>query len=294
MDAAFFHACRLKLIDYICSQECSDSVATTRKRIEEFYWAYNLVTAQVDKRIIYRVRKITADEPHLNFNDVWFPPLHKIKCIGRANDIGETMFYGAFDPLTAIAESRISAGEKYSLALFEIKPVKTHDSIVIREAELIARQNPELSYFGIELSKFMVREFTRVVEPGFEHLYRRSCALAQLLLETPHKDSLIYPSIQNPDGINIALKPDAAVRRLTLINVITCEMESEGKHRALESKVPNAQGELITTRDERHSSYHLKLVGDPASFHQTFIARKLPGAESEPRGPAQEGQAADC
>lgn len=279
MDGAFLHSLRLKLIDYMCAPDPDESVAAVKARMEEFYQVFHLITAPMGNRLVYRVRRIEPTHPHIHFDDVWCPAPDKILKIGRANDIGQAIFYGALDPMTAVAETRIIPGEKYSLATFQLRNSESHESVIIRQAEHIDIPNPELSRYGVELSKFMVHEFTRIVPQGSEHLYRRSCALAQMLLETPSKDSLVYPSVQKQDGVNIALKSDAAVRRLDLQQVLTCEMTPEKDHRVLEIKMPNSNGDLIPHNPGFPLPCRAKFTGTPMSFSTSFLNAKIPNRD---------------
>ncbi len=279
MDGTFLHSLRLKLIDYMCAPDSDESVAVVKARMEEFYQVFSIVTARLGPSAVYRVRKIEPDDPHTHFDHIWCPKPEKILKIGRANDIRQSVFYGALDPATAVAESRISPGERYSLAIFHLKSAENHDSVVIRQAEYIGGQNPEMSIYGIELSKFMVHEFTRTVPHGSELLYRRSCALAQMLLEPFSKDSLIYPSVQNQDGVNIALKSDAAMRRLDLKQVLTCEMTPEKDHRVLEVKMLNHNGDLIPHDSGIPLPNRLKFNGPPTSFSKSFLNSKIQTAD---------------
>lgn len=251
-------------------------MASIRQRLEEFYSVFHLITANIGNTSVYRVRKIEPNKEHNHFNDVWCPNSNDVKRIGRANDIGQSIFYGAFDPVTAIVETRIMPGEKYSLAVFRLKSSENHNSVVIRQAEHIEGSDPELSQYGLELSKFMMHEFTRIVPQGQEHVYRRSCAIAQLLLETPYKDSLVYPSAQTADRVNIALKPDAALLRLNLQQVLTCELTSEGEHRVLELKIPDTNGFLISHNLGFPLPNRLKFNVTPMSFSTTFLKMRIP------------------
>lgn len=221
------HQQRLKLIDFLSKDVSRWSVEEIQNEIQSFYTVYSQITVNLGNCFIYRVRKIEDNESHDYLKDVWCPNSELVTKLGRANNINETMFYGALDPKTAVIETKIESGDMFSLAVYKLSTLASYNqsSIVIKEAR-VNRQNPdEFDLFGSELSKFMVNEFTKEINIGEEHKYAKTCALAKILMETPNKDSLLYPSVRNSDAINITMKESEAINRLSLDKVMTCKLE---------------------------------------------------------------------
>ncbi len=206
-----------------------------------------------------------------------------MKRIGRANDIGESMFYGALDYETAIQEVNIGIGEKYSLAVYNLKERENFEksSVVIRPSLPMRNQLEPVDLFGLELSNFMVSELTRKVHTGNETNYVRSCAISKILLDLPNKDSLLYPSVQNKDAVNIVIKEHDAKKRLSLQLLMTCQCKSSKDHVVLEVKQPDSPGNLKTMYDYKKEPVPLKVNVPKMSFQKMFGNNKIPSAEQE-------------
>jgi hypothetical protein len=268
----YIHDLRLRLIDFLSSSVNGKTVLQVRNEISVFYNAYNVIVANAGNCPIFRVRKIEKCDEHNNANDVWCPPAKNIKYLGRANDIGQSIFYGAFDQQTAISEVKISPGERYSLAAYSLRPRENYNmtSVVIRQSDPLPNMTQEIDFFAVELSRFMVNEFTKDVQHGNENQYLKSCAIAQLLLDLPHKDSLLYPSVKNKDATNLAMKETDAKSRLQLSLVLTCECRSSDDHVVAEVKSPNDDGTLSIDYNYNGSPKPITMHGPQTPFSTTF------------------------
>ncbi len=267
----YIHDLRLKLIDFLIENIDNLSVDQIIEKVRDFYHIYSNRTVHLGNCNVYRVRKIEDDEPHDISSKVWCPTSDRVK-LGRANDIGNPMFYGALDPHTAIKEVKITPEDEFSLAVYRLA---THEnnresSILINEVLYISNNPTETELFGKELSNFMVKMFTENVPDGEEHKYAKTCAISKILLELPQKDSLIYPSMQNKDAINIVMKEPDARERLTLINVMTCTINVNGTItiKAIKKLLPDG----ITLHEEEHDYLPcpLEMRGEPFLFSILF------------------------
>ena len=270
------HMQRMKLIDFAYSDSSGCTVEEIKQQILSFYDLYNVIVVNLGAESVYRVRKIDTGDAHGMASDVWHPPPDCVGKIGRANNIGEAVFYCSLDPATAIEEGQIVPGDRFSLAIYQLAGREPYNmtSVVVREARLIpspsATHPEEFRQFGAELSKFMVREFTRHVAPGDEHLYSRSCAISSILFDLPRKDSIIYPSVKNHDAVNVVLKSDAAKERLTLVQVVTCTMDEVGNVNVEAICAPDVNGRLIPQLCPDPMPRPLTLTGSRSSFKQMF------------------------
>lgn len=176
---------------------------------------------------LFRVRKITKGNPHKLKKDVWSPPAEYVKKIGRLNNIGESIFYSALDPITAIKEAQIKPGEEFSLSIYRLIENPNGKLSTINIA--IPAVNPNWSInqriYLMILHDFMFNEFTRPVGIGTEYQYKASCAVTSILLEDPNKDSFLYPSIIDYSKRNFAITNDSASKRVTLQEVVSFKLE---------------------------------------------------------------------
>lgn len=187
---------------------------------------FHLICANIGSVPLFRTRIIDNGNIHTNKKDVWCPPAACVKKMGRLNDVNESIFYAAFDPITAIKETRIKKGDKFSLAIYRIKERDAYNLSTInlglpRPIDTLSEREQINTMI---LSDFMFSEFTRHVGLGTEYQYKASCAVSKLLFDIPHKDSIIYPSMIDYSKRNIALKEASAEERVELEQVLTCEL----------------------------------------------------------------------
>jgi hypothetical protein len=194
---------------------------------QEFYTQFNLICGNVGGIPVFRMRKIEPEEEHNLKKDLWCPPAEKVTKIGRANDVKESVFYAALDPVTAVKEVEIKPTDRFSFAVYDLLPKENDNlsSIYITIPTKVSNpigRNQKLH--SMILSDFMFSEFTRQVGKGTEFQYKASCAIAKILFDIPHKDSLLYPSMKNYSRWNIALPEKKAGTRLKLKQVLSCRL----------------------------------------------------------------------
>lgn len=273
----YFHEQRMQLLDFMSMDTAGLSVAAIKERLLGFYSSYNVMTANLESARVYRVRRIDPGTVHTKCADVWHPPAEDVAKIGRANDIRQAMLYCSLDPQTAIDETQIKEGERFSLAIYQLRGRDPYDarSIVIKETKPVPGNAVEFSRFGSELSRFMINEFTRPVSEGNEHHYKRSCAIAQILLELPCKDSLVYPSVRNREAVNVVYTSKAAAETLAVVQVATCEMEKGRAVRVDKLWLPDAKGSLIAQSPPHPMPAPLRFAGSPPKFSDLFHDSKI-------------------
>lgn len=284
IDNAYFHQLRLKLMDFIYKEIEEASIEEVKDDIKSFYNVYNNIVANLGNCIIYRVRKIDVGDNHTIAKDVWCPEPQYVTSRGRANDKEETVFYGALDPLTAITETKVGSGDRFSLASYRLAPLEDNiqSSIVIKEVNEVINNPTEFDLFGIELSKFMVKEFTKDVELGQENQYIKTCAIAKILMELPNKDSIIYPSVRNDDAINIVMKEAMASERLTLESVMTCKMETTDTEQKIiisEIKKLSHDGNSLQNETHEYLPFPLNIEENYMNFSNLFHNDNVPSRE---------------
>jgi hypothetical protein len=140
------------------------------------------------------------------------PPLTEKAAAGRMNALGIPVFYGAFDPRTALAEVRPPVGSWVLLGRFDVQR-----EISLLDLDKMEALRPRGSVFDpsfadlSERSRFLTRfveEITRPVQPGDEaFLYLPTQAVADFLanLEDTSLDGILFNSVQKPGGRNVVL-----------------------------------------------------------------------------------------
>lgn len=225
IDQAFDPDALLKVIASYRSMDLRN--APLRNVMEKFSFitSFNLIVVNLGKCPVFRARKIEEGEEHNNRSDIWSPP-KKYARLCRANDEGESIFYAAFDPVTAIREVKLQPGDRFTLGNFWLSPMEDYyqTSIIVAIPEKTYARTRNQHLHSMILSDFIFSEFTRPVGYGTEFQYKASCAISKLLLDMPHKDSLIYPSMCDFSTYNIAMKNESADKRIRPTQVIKCQM----------------------------------------------------------------------
>jgi hypothetical protein len=172
------------------------------------------VSINTSKRV-YRVRRNLSERLHSSrdlewylplFGEVrliWYPPKEEVRTRGRINNSGESVFYCATSINTAVLEMRPEHSEYLTIleCAFVNEALKPNIfEAGIHEGPGVANPNygatpPEhdaqyqryLREQGITeetqlIRGFLLKQFTRAVEPGSEHDYRISNAIAAVLL----------------------------------------------------------------------------------------------------------------
>lgn len=171
------------------------------------------------------------------------PPKECVKKYGRANIIGQSIFYGTFDYITALSEMRPEVNETitvshwklktdYDLCLTPIFKNSSKNGIVHNELSLrasVLAKDKLLHYKDnirgeIEIIlQFIADAFSKEVEEGNHYDYYLSSHYANRLLyefENGKIDGILYPSVRQSLTLsNIALKPEVFNKHFKLEKV---------------------------------------------------------------------------
>lgn len=152
-------------------------------------------------------------------------PPSKYARAGRMNAHGISVFYGANDPMVALAEVRPPVGSKVATARFDIiRPLRLLDLTALN-AVITYGSVFDPDFAGrLERAMFLrslSRIITRPVMPNdelFEYLGTQAIADFLAVEKTPSIDGIIFPSVQANDGaLNVVLFHKAAcVEKLEL------------------------------------------------------------------------------
>ncbi len=169
---------------------------------------------------VYRSRRADSSEDYnrimLNPHVELAPPPASSARAGRMNPEGVSMFYGALDERTCLAEMRSSIGEHIVVGRF--KTTKTLRILDFLGLEKAFTKGKGLSYFQSDFSskitkwKFL-RQLHRLISqpivPGHEADYLITQVLAEYLshIRTPSVDGVLFGSTQREGGTNVVLFP---------------------------------------------------------------------------------------
>ncbi len=183
----------------------------------------------------YRARPNEGEEPFNHVRELWYPPPHAVKRLGRLNHPGQPLFYGANKINVAMIELRPKPGDvltvmvaraKAGIANLKVAHVGLERSRAPELERTIREDIPRvlpshLQFLGshanykkwLLIDDFLGDVFTEPVPEGAEHRYKLTVPIAELLFRIPNADGINYPSVAtNLHGINLCLQPAAADR----------------------------------------------------------------------------------
>jgi hypothetical protein len=146
------------------------------------------------------------------------PPPPRVATSGRMNAHGIAVFYGATDPMIALAEVRPPVGSKVAVGSFElIRPVRLLDVEALRSVNVEGSIFDRDYIHRKERAKFLhwlSRRITIPVMPDdepFEYLPTQVIADFLATEADPALDGILYPSVQGGEGqLNVVLFHKAA------------------------------------------------------------------------------------
>lgn len=190
-------------------------------------------------RPIFRARKCLTKHGYNNISEIYPPPSEKCK-VGRMNEEGQAIFYGAFSPGTALNEINAQEGDYIHVAHFQLPEkydsgircftvgevynnyhgVNTISSTVFNEIHDFIRRIGEddiralLSYLYMDSFSAELLNSTHAHE--INYVYSRFfCRL--LLGKYSDVDGLIYPSAKVKGTSNIVLRSETVNSKMKLV-----------------------------------------------------------------------------
>jgi len=224
--------------------------------------------------VLYRARRADTREDYsrlvLKPSVELAPPPSKYARAGRMNAEGVTIFYGALDAETCLAEMRSSIGGYTVLGRFEtIKALRVLDFSRLDKAYWDGKR---LSYFQNDFDEQVTRRkfrrrlhklISEPIIPGHEDEYLMTQVLAEYLayVRSANFDGLLFASTQYEDGTNVVLFPkhtDAAI-----------ENESNGTLARFPLKYVDDSAEIYRTRGIKYDIPRVDffLVDDRVHLH---------------------------
>jgi hypothetical protein len=198
--------------------------------IKEFFQKYSMFlkyTETADIDCFYRIRKNHTLEPFTTRKELLYPE-PSIKHKDRMNNTNFRVLYVSLNEYTAMAETRID--NNYIGGFFQLTRFSTTTPLTVYKLGMFSElylNNPRDSKYVKEKTKdiFGSEGYDNTIQ-GFSAL---ECALSDILYSTdenshilssiladaiftvnPNIDAIMYPSMQNRYGINLAIKKEYA------------------------------------------------------------------------------------
>lgn len=179
---------------------------------------------------MWRVRRVQHDGngtsiPGMNREtDLWEAPAHAVRVRGRLNDVGESVLYASVgDPVVAMIEARVPAGERFALIRYQTSRAVTLTSIAADAppdwlpTELVGAHSSVTAFYR----DVFAREFDG--QNGLAYLLSNRLAKDWFDLPDAIVDGWSFPSIAYGRGVNAAFRPVRAHEVLEVAGVAYCE-----------------------------------------------------------------------
>jgi hypothetical protein len=195
---------------------------------------YTVAIKDMRTRTLYRGR-ICSERP-LTTDDVSYPASGRVKKLGRANRVGQSMFYCCVGAFPVFLEIHAKAGDLIALSEWSVtEPLWIHNLGYHPEAldrigsPIFAHRSPLISPIPNEtnhnnrLRRRMSLAFTKNVPEGQEYLYKETIAINELLFDrasplpshgpnSPKSERVAgtaYPTLQMRGlADNVAMRPE--------------------------------------------------------------------------------------
>lgn len=188
----------------------------------------------------FRIREVREDHLETNLSGlVAKPPPHD--WYGRCNTKENSAYYAALNIETALLESNAEEGQLYQvLELSPKKDIQLNTAIVgwldyfrrhnappplltaLRDnqaeavMELIEKTAPEEATKQILFDAFITDQFRKIVPNDKDEGYRATALYSSLILENDRFEQILYPSVANFGGWNVAIRPDLVTERFEI------------------------------------------------------------------------------
>lgn len=238
-----------KAIDqYLSLDFRNSSIADADKLFRQIIKHFVTQTMVWREPIIYRARRHNSGKALFdNAEELIYPK--NATTLGRLNEIGESIFYGASHRDTALLEMRPKLGEEFTILESRLKDIeKAPKFMEVGIRELMTNQNHSTDFIKQNremldkalvneenkkrnrlINDFLIKEMTKVVKDGEIYNYKGTIAIGQFFIKSnPFADGLLYPSINRNGAECVAIKPDSYDRfyrpdrcfKIKIVNIV--------------------------------------------------------------------------
>ena len=208
--------------------------------LDALFANYELLNIEILSGSDYWRARLTGEHPWSFLNEMIYPPPEQAG-LNRLNDRNVPCLYAAKCIETALQEIEVNEGDLVQLVGFRVKPEAGIRIAVIGELLHVYKRGylnltgidpggsigkflngmdqwraQQVLYIDAFLSKLLADENAK------SDLYIRSRSIAAMIYRNMETDGIIFPSVRDPLGMNIALRPatvDSKMRAVCSIHV---------------------------------------------------------------------------
>lgn len=197
-----------------------------------------------------------SEKPH-NVRDLSYPPAVSVKAHQRVNRPHQPMFYSSVARSGAIYELRPTSGDHFAISKWRTtEPILVNNIGYVPQVfgGLDSKRSPpewgpghfvEATGSNVLVGEYFATEFSKIISPSDEHLYKMSIAIAEKhyiggTVADPSRGPMagggrfggvVYPTIaMRANADNIALLPEFVDHSLSLISVEWVQIDSQSEN----------------------------------------------------------------
>jgi hypothetical protein len=187
---------------------------------------------QLSKFEMYRSRSVLFATDYQNIKQISYPPIEKVRNIGRCNLKGQPMLYGANSVPTTLLEIklntnarlcavvgkfRLKEGESINmLSIGEYDHYRRHQKLRVDAPGIINSMKKKLdalddySCLALQFIDSYLADFFRCIpnSKNQRNVYEVTTKVSEAILRSNGVDGLIFPSVWHEGGINSVFNPD--------------------------------------------------------------------------------------
>lgn len=220
----------------------STSESTFCHAVEPLFKEYEILSLEFGRGSMFWRARLIEGEIYPNISDLDYPPPEHARQ-GRLNDLGEPCFYIAAREETALAEVGATEGQLVQLAGFRIKNEFPIRLAVIGEYANVqkngymhfAGRDPEMTIAKIlnymsrqeALKKIYIDRFFASIlaaPDASANRYMFSRALAQSIYSRVGAEGIVFPSVKDRGGFNIAVQAEPSDRSFHNVSCLVVRM----------------------------------------------------------------------
>ncbi len=232
-----------------CHVRAESSAAAICHALQPLFDLYEVISIELNRGSVFWRARLTGQEPWPAVTQMGYPPAEHTKA-GRLNDDRTPCLYAATREETALIEVGAKAGDLVQLVGFRAR-LETPIRIAVIGELLHVQKTGYLRLTGSDPSKSLNQLLnSQGVEKGRRLLYidaflsnlladaeardsgyARSRAVASMLYRDPNVDGIIFPSVRDSLGMNIALQPvpvDSKIQAVCCLHVKVTRVRAFG------------------------------------------------------------------
>ncbi len=227
-------------------------------RINPLFDHYEVISVGLGRGNIFWRARVVEETTWPNLSDLDYPPAEKARR-GRLNDAGSPCFYVAKDIETALLEIEAKEGQLVQVAGFRILNEDILRLIVVGEYANVQKSG-YMHFTGTDPGRTLQKQINLqdkkkalallyidrflasiLADPhARESNYTFSRALGAFLYSKVNADGIVFPSVRDPGGFNLAVQPEPSDRAFHNVACVLIKLGRKRRFSVLDYEITSS------------------------------------------------------